>query len=78
MARLLVPSDFPTIAAAVAAAQPGDVIALESGYSGESAGVGVDDLTFDADAIFSTAARARTPSSSRAFPTARRPRPGAM
>ncbi len=47
MAILLVPTDFPSIAAAMQAAAPSDTIQLASGYSNETATVTVDNLTVD-------------------------------
>jgi Ca2+-binding RTX toxin-like protein len=44
MAILQVPSDFPTIAAALAAAQPGDTIEIASGYGSETATAATDGL----------------------------------
>jgi Ca2+-binding RTX toxin-like protein len=40
-------STFPTIAAAMAAASTGDIVALETGYGNENATVTVDGLSFD-------------------------------
>ncbi len=48
MAILQVPSDFPTIAAAQAAAQPGDTIVLDPAYGSETVTISVDALTLDA------------------------------
>lgn len=46
MPTIRVPSDQPTIAAAISVAGPGDTIALEGGYVNESATVTVENLTF--------------------------------
>jgi Ca2+-binding RTX toxin-like protein len=43
-------STFPTIAAAMLAASPGDTIVLENGYSNETAAVTVNNLFFDGSA----------------------------
>lgn len=45
MAILLVPSQYATIAQAMLAAQPTDVITLQTGYSNETATVTVNDIT---------------------------------
>ena len=45
MATLLVPTEYVTIDEAMAAAQPGDLIVLEPGYSGETVSVTVDNIT---------------------------------
>lgn len=51
MATLNVPGTYATIAAAVAAAAPGDLILVAAGYGGnESVNVRVDNLTFSAPA----------------------------
>ena len=50
MAVLLVPSVYPTIAAAMMAAAPNDTIQLESGYSNETAAVTVNNITVDGGA----------------------------
>ncbi len=50
MATLLVPSQHATIADAMAAAQPGDIIVLDTGYADESASVTVDNITVQGDA----------------------------
>src|SRR4051794_30962813 len=46
----LVPSQYPTIAAAAAASNPGDVIQLASDYTVENATIGVDHLTVTGNA----------------------------
>jgi trimeric autotransporter adhesin len=48
MAILQVPWDFPNIAAAEAAAQPGDTIVVAADYGSETVTVSVDGLTLDA------------------------------
>ena len=50
MATLNVPVPHPTIAAAMAAANPGDTIALAAGYVSETATVSKDNLLFTGDA----------------------------
>ena len=45
MAILQVPSDFPTVAEAEAAAQPGDTIVVDPAYGSETVSVSVDGLT---------------------------------
>ena len=50
MAILLVPSVYPTIAAAMLSAAPSDTIQLESGYSDETATVTVNNITVDGGA----------------------------
>lgn len=51
MAVIQVPGQFPTIAAAMAAAQPGDTIQLGGGYTGETATITVNNLIIAGDAI---------------------------
>ena len=48
MAVLQVPSEFPTIAAAEAAAGPGDTIVVDPAYGSETVSVSVDGLTLQA------------------------------
>ena len=48
MAILQVPSEFPTIAAAEAAAEPGDTIVVDPAYGSETVSVSVDGLTLQA------------------------------
>ena len=48
MAILQVPSDFPTVAEAEAAAQPGDTIVVDPAYGSETVSVSVDGLTLQA------------------------------
>ena len=50
MAVLHVPTDYPTIAAAMLSASPNDTIQLESGYSNETAAVTVNNITVDGGA----------------------------
>ena len=50
MAILLVPSQYPSIAAAMLAASPADTIQLASGYSNETATVTVNNITVDGGA----------------------------
>src|SRR5215218_5990034 len=45
MPTIFVPSQQPTIAAAVSVAAPGDVIQLQPGYTGETATITVNSLT---------------------------------
>lgn len=49
MAILQVPSDFPTIAAAQAAAAPGDTIVVAADYGSETVTIAVDALTINAE-----------------------------
>ena len=44
MANVRVPTDFPTIAAAMSNVNPGDTIVLDPGYSNETATVSVNDI----------------------------------
>jgi Ca2+-binding RTX toxin-like protein len=50
MANVRVPTDFPTIAAAMSNVNPGDTIVLDPGYSNETATVSVNGLTIDGTA----------------------------
>src|SRR3954451_23866186 len=50
MANVRVPTDFPTIAAAMSNVNPGDTIVLDPGYRNETATVSVNGLTIDGTA----------------------------